>query len=276
MHQIQDQVRLQKPAPGSPPQAIVLAAGRGTRMGGDLPKVVHPIADQPMIRWIVRACRDAGVIRCVVVIGYQGEKVRQALADQPHCVFVEQHEQLGTGHATQMAQHLFAQADAADCFVLPGDAPLIQATTLQALLATHRQTAAAATLATAVLDDPHGYGRIIRHPDGSFQTIVEQKDTTALQQQVREINTGYYCFRTDHLFDSIDKVRNHNAQDEYYLTDVPALLRQAGHTVALLDTVAPEEMMGINNPDQLEVVDRILRARLAQTPATDDQGRPQV
>ena len=150
----------------SRPQVIILAAGKGTRMEGDLPKVVYPVADRPMVWWVVQACLRANVSRCIVVVGYRGDLVRKALADQESCVFVEQRKQLGTGHATQMAQPFFADdAVAGDVFVLPGDGPLIQAHTLARLFETHRAAAAVATVTTAILDNPDGYGRVIRQTD---------------------------------------------------------------------------------------------------------------
>ena len=236
-------------------------------MEGDLPKVVYPVADHPMVWWVVQACLQANVSKCIVVVGYRGDEVRQALAGQERCVFVEQHEQLGTGHAAQMAQPFFADNPAAnDVFVLPGDAPLIQAHTLARLYETHRAATAAATLTTTVLDDPTGYGRVIRQSDGSFQAIVEQKDATPQQAQVREINAGYYCFGSDQLFGTLSQVSDQNAQGEYYLTDVPGLLSQTGQRVAILDGVEPQEIMGVNTTEQLAQVDTILRHRLSQTP----------
>ena len=237
----------------------------------DSPKVVLPVADRPMIWWIVRACRDAGISRCIVVVGYRGQEVRQVLADEPACVFVEQHEQLGTGHAVRMAQPLFDDNNLSPLLVLPGDAPLITPKTLLRLLKVHRQTNAAASVATAELDNPFGYGRVIRDRKGAFQAIVEHKDATESQKRVREINTGYYCFRSDLLFASLSRVSDVNAQGEYYLTDVPGLLRTSGKNVAVLNRVAPEEIMGVNDATQLAEVDQILRARLDGNGATHNR-----
>lgn len=243
------------------PQAIILAAGKGKRMGGDRAKVLFEVADRPMINWVVDACHDAGVGRCVIVVGFQGNLVREALADNPRCVFVEQTEQLGTGHAAAMAQPLFV-GEPCDVFVLAGDGPLIRASTLRTLLATHRDSRAAATLATAVIDDPDGYGRVMRDADGGFNRIVEQKDATAEQLKVREVNPSYYCFASDALFDSLGRIDNRNQQGEYYLTDVPGLLKTRGHVVSVVDAVPPEDVLSINTPEQLAQVDRILRARI--------------
>jgi bifunctional UDP-N-acetylglucosamine pyrophosphorylase/glucosamine-1-phosphate N-acetyltransferase len=256
-----------------PPHAIILAAGKGTRMNSDLPKVVHPVADKPMVWWVAEACRRAGVSRCVVVVGYRAGDVKRALADRDDCVFVEQTEQLGTGHAARMAAPLFVNDSSADVFVLAGDGPLIRDATLTRLLQAHRENGAAATLATAVLDDPSGYGRVVRHADGSFRQIVEQKDATPAQLAVREVNPSYYCFRSDLLFAALAEVKNTNSQREYYLTDVPALLQAQGHRVSVVDAVPAEDVLSINTPEQLAEVDRILRARLAaSSPSASAQG----
>ncbi len=265
------------------PQAILLAAGKGTRMGdGTLPKVLHPVAGRPMIHWVVDACRAAGVERVVVVVGYRGDLVQDALADAAgagQVEFVEQAEQRGTAHAVQIAVPLFKDQPTCDVFVLAGDGPLIRPTTLQQLLETHRDTDAAATLATAVLDDPTGYGRVLRTPGGdasggdafggAFDRIVEQKDATPDQLAVREVNPSYYCFDSAALFDTLEQVGNANASGEYYLTDVPGLLREAGRTVSLVDAVPPEDVLSINTPEHLATVDAILQERLRSA------GRPE-
>ncbi|MEX0774966.1 MAG: NTP transferase domain-containing protein [Phycisphaeraceae bacterium] len=252
-------------AKSAPPQAIILAAGKGTRMGGDagntLPKVVYPVADRPMVWWVVKACRDAGVSRCIVVIGYKGELVQEALADVPGVEYVEQREQLGTGHATRMAEPLL-RGQSLDVFVLAGDGPLIRQATLEQLLDTHRRTGAAATLATSVIADPTGYGRVVRDADGGFGQIVEQKDATPEQRRITEVNPSYYCFASDGLFRTLRQLRNDNKQGEYYLTDVPALLKAQGKTVTVEDAVPPEDVLSINTPQQLAEVDGILRKRL--------------
>jgi len=252
--------------PTLPPDAIILAAGKGVRMGSDLPKVLHPVAGQPMIHWVIKACLQAGVNRCTIVVGYRGDQVRQAVDNLDHCNFVDQDQQLGTAHAVQMAQPVFTAMAPRDVFVLAGDGPLIRPQTLSRLLDTHRTTNAAVTLATASLQDPKGYGRVIRSLDGSFQEIVEQKDATPEQLQIREINPSYYCFRSDLLFDALAKVSNTNAQGEFYLTDTPAVLKQDGHTVTLVEAVPPQDVLGVNNPQELAKADQILRSRV--TPST--------
>ena len=242
--------------------AIIMAAGKGTRMGGDLPKVLYPVAGEPMVKWVVRACREAGADRCILVVGYQQELVREALKDEAGVEFVEQLEQKGTAHAVQMAQPVFEGKPIGDVFVLAGDGPLIRAQTLSRLLEVHRRSHAAATLATAVIEDPTGYGRIVRDGDGHFDAIVEQKDASDEQRAIREVNPSYYCFDGAKMFQTIDQIGANNAQGEYYITDTPGLLKTQGQTVTVVDAVPPEDVLSINNPDQLAEVDRILRDRL--------------
>lgn len=230
-------------------------------MGGDLPKVLYRVAGQPMIRWIVRACRQAGVGRCIIVAGYQGERVRQALEQESHCVFVTQAEQKGTAHATRAAQGLCSAE--ADVFVLNGDGPLIRATVLSRLFELHRRTGSSATLATAVIDDPTGYGRVVRSASGDFEQIVEHNDATPEQLQIKEVNPGYYCFRCGPLFAALAEVDNQNRKGEYYLTAVPALLKRQGQVVSVVHAVPPEDALSVNTPEQQAEVDRILRRRLA-------------
>lgn len=255
------------------PDAVLLAAGQGTRMGSDLPKVLHEVAGIPMIRWVVRACRQAGVRRCIVVVGYRGDLVRQALADERDIKFVEQHEQLGTGHAAMMAGPKFLDQDL-DVFVLCGDGPLIRPATLTTVLDTHRATGAAATLATATLENPDGYGRVLRDSAGGFDRIVEQKDATPEQLAVCEVNPSYYCFRSGDLFTQLANLRNDNAQGEFYLTDVPAMLKSAGQTVTVVDAVPAGDVLSINTPEQLAEVDVVLRRRLAESDGTNAATAP--
>lgn len=249
--------------PAARPQAIILAAGKGTRMGGDRAKVLFSAAGKPMIQWVVQACREAGVERCVIVVGYQADEVKASLDGAGDCVFVEQAEQLGTGHAAKMAAPLFADQPATDVFVLTGDGPLIRGETLTKLLDVHRRADAAATLATAILDDATGYGRVVRDKQGNFDAIVEQKDASPEQLAIREVNPSYYCFRSDGLFEMLTRVNNDNRSGEYYLTDVPGLLRQRGERVMVVDAVPSEDVLSVNTPEQLAEVDRVLRERTA-------------
>lgn len=245
--------------------AVILAAGKGTRMKSDLPKVVHPVADQPMVCWVVKACRDAGINRVVVVVGYQAQKVHDALAGVPGLEYVEQAEQLGTGHAAKMAQPLLDHDGVDRVVVLAGDGPLIRSQTLSVLLKTHQDQQASATLATSRIPDPAGYGRVVRSADGGFEAIVEEKDAGPAQLAINEINPSYYCFDRTSLFQSLDRLKNDNRQGEYYITDVPAMLKAEGRRVVVVDAVPPEDVLSINTPEHLQEVDRLLRQRLGAT-----------
>ena len=257
--------------------AIIMAAGKGTRMGGDLPKVLYEVAGKPMVWWVVKACKEAGAKRCVLVIGYKGDLVREALAGEEGVEFVEQTEQLGTAHAVQMAEPAFEGKPIGDIFVLAGDGPLIRAHTLGRLVEVHRRTGAAATMASSVIDDPTGYGRIVRDGQGQFDCIVEQKDATAEQVTIQEVNPSYYCFDGQKLFKTIDQIGANNAQGEYYITDAPGLLKASGQIVTVVDAVPPEDVLSINNPDQLATVDLILRDRLGmQTPGMTPETAPGI
>jgi bifunctional UDP-N-acetylglucosamine pyrophosphorylase/glucosamine-1-phosphate N-acetyltransferase len=232
-------------------------------MGSDLPKVLLPVAGRPMLLWVVEACRQAGVERCVIVVGYKADQVRDALAGAEDCEFVLQSEQLGTGHAVQMSEPLFADQPATDTFILAGDGPLLRPQTLSRLLEVHREQKAAATLATAVLDDPTGYGRVVRDGSNNFEAIVEHKDATPEQLALREVNPSYYCVGSDVLFTALKQVDNDNQQQEYYLTDVPGLLKRQGRHVAVVDAVPAEDVLSINTPQHLEAVSQIMEQRLA-------------
>ncbi|MBX3322106.1 MAG: NTP transferase domain-containing protein [Phycisphaeraceae bacterium] len=247
------------------PSAIILAAGKGTRMNSDLPKVCHPIGGRPMVCAVIDACLDAGCQRIVLVVGYRHQDVRDAVASYGQRIeFALQTQQLGTGHAVQSAAELFTierRTPGHEVLVLCGDGPLIRASTLQQVLARHRLKHAAATLATSVIDDPDGYGRIVRNPDGSFDAIVEQKNCTPEQRLIREVNPSYYCFDCARLFETLTRVERDTISGEYYLTPVPTLLKRAGHIVEVIDAVPPEDVLSINTPEQLALVDRVYRAR---------------
>ena len=248
--------------------AVILAAGKGTRMQSDLPKVMHEIADRPMVHWVVDAvrCTELACAPVVVVVGYQREVVENSFSERPEWLeFAIQAEQLGTGHAIDMASPVFADPElraTTDVFVLCGDGPLIRTETLSTLLDRHRSTGAAATLATARLENPDGYGRIQRTESGGFDRIVEQKDATEAQRSINEVNPSYYIFKADALFERLSRLKNDNASGEYYITDVFKLLQDDGLGVEVIDSVDPEDVLSINNPEQLAIVDSIMRERL--------------
>jgi bifunctional UDP-N-acetylglucosamine pyrophosphorylase/glucosamine-1-phosphate N-acetyltransferase len=242
--------------------AVILAAGKGTRMKSDLPKVVHEVADRPMIAWVVDAVRKAGADRIVLIIGHGADEVRAIFqGDDADIEYAVQAEQHGTGHATQCAAALLREFDG-DVLVLAGDGPLIRAETIDAMWRRHRETGARATLATSVIDDPTGYGRIVRDGEGRFVAIVEHKNCTPEQRGIREIYPSYACFNAAALFDVLARLAPNDLTGEYYVTDVPQMIRDAGGRVEVIDAVPPEDVLSINTPDQLADVDRILRQRL--------------
>jgi len=252
--------------------AVILAAGKGTRMKSDLPKVVHEVGGRPMVCAVVDACLAAGVGRVIAVVGYKKDKVVDALSEYGDKVaFADQDEQLGTGHAVLCAKDALGglvSDPAADSFVLCGDGPLIRSETLLKMLEVHEKNGAAATLATSVIDDPTGYGRIVRNSAGVFQRIVEQKNLEPGQEDIREINPSYYVFKTGKLFEQLGKVQKNPLTGEYYVTDVPAMLSRAGETVEVISAVPPEDVLSINNPEQLAEVDRVFRERQQQGAAS--------
>jgi UDP-N-acetylglucosamine diphosphorylase/glucosamine-1-phosphate N-acetyltransferase len=249
--------------------AIILAAGKGTRMKSDLPKVLHEVGGRPMLCAVVDACRGAGCERIVLVVGYRQELVREAMAKQGAAwnrgiEYAVQAEQLGTGHAVRCAEPIFSTpAPGADdaVFVLAGDGPLIRAETLRTLLQRHRATGAEATLATSVIEDPAGYGRIVRDGAGEFVGIVEHKQCTPEQLKIREVNPSYYCFSVRSLFATLRDVKRNEGSGEYYITDVPGLLLERGRRVEVIPAVPPEDVLSINTLEQLAEVDAIYRKR---------------
>ena len=236
-------------------------------MGGDLPKVLHEVAGEPMLHWVAAACREAGAAPLIVVVGYQSDRVREAMAGQDDIVFVEQTEQLGTGHAVEVCRDAMADLPG-DAFVLAGDGPLIRTQTLASMVDRHATTMASATLATAVLDDPTGYGRIVRDDDGRFEGIVEQKNASEAQRAIDEVYPSYAIFNVADLFDMLEELPRDEVSGEFYLTDVPAMLRACGKRVELLPGVPAEDILSINTPAQLAQVDAILQQRLHTEAAT--------
>lgn len=249
--------------PRDKPAAIILAAGKGTRMKSDLPKVCHEVGGRAMVCAVVDACLGAGVGRIVAVVGHRQELVRDALAAYPMVEFAVQDRQLGTGHAVRSAAAFFGPGRERRVFVLCGDGPLIRAETLRTLMKRHEESGAAATLATAVLDDPTGYGRVVRDGAGRFVRIVEQKNATPEELAIREVNPSYYAFETAPLFAALEKVERNEVTGEYYLTDVPELLLAEGKVVEVVQAVPREDVLSINTLEELAHVDGIFRRRLA-------------
>jgi bifunctional UDP-N-acetylglucosamine pyrophosphorylase/glucosamine-1-phosphate N-acetyltransferase len=246
-------------------------------MRSDLPKVCFPVGGREMVCAVVDACREAGCERIVVIVGYQQERLRAALAGYERIEYAVQSEQLGTGHAVMSAAGLFADGESGrrDCFVLCGDGPLIRARTLRELHDAHVTSGASAALATAMIENPDGYGRIVRDDAGRFVAIVEQKNATPAQREIREINPSYYCFKTSKLFEALRGVTRNELTGEYYLTDTLGLLRSRGERIEVLASVPPEDILSINTPEDLAKVDAIYRSRSQQPgqPSTTGQSK---
>ncbi|MHC5059485.1 MAG: bifunctional UDP-N-acetylglucosamine diphosphorylase/glucosamine-1-phosphate N-acetyltransferase GlmU [Planctomycetota bacterium] len=241
--------------------AIILAAGESTRMNTKLPKVLHEVCGRPMLAYVLDACRQAGVSRTFVVVGYNKGQVIEQYRDCDDVVFVEQAEQKGTAHAVMCCKEHIA-GFAGQVLILCGDGPLIRSETLKTLVEKHASEMSAATLATTVLDDPAGYGRIERDSYGNIQGIVEDKDCTPQQREIKEVNPSYYCFDAPVLLEALDKIKPDNVKNEYYLTDALHLIIHTGHKVTAVTAVAPEEALGVNDRAQLSCAGKIMQRRI--------------
>jgi bifunctional UDP-N-acetylglucosamine pyrophosphorylase/glucosamine-1-phosphate N-acetyltransferase len=245
-------------------KAVILAAGKGTRMRSELPKVVHEALGQAMVLYSIEAAKQAGaeLENICLVVGHKAELVKETVqARYPRgIVYVEQREQLGTGHAVRCAQDFIGQEGIT--LVLCGDTPLITGATLKRLVDTHIAQNNAITVLTAQLDDPTGYGRIIKDAKGGFVKIVEQKDATPEEQRAKEINSGMYVFNSAVLTKTLAMLTNDNAQGEYYLTDTIELVKKQGlGRVATMSVEDANEIKGVNSPEQLQEAEAILRSR---------------
>ncbi|QWV97595.1 bifunctional UDP-N-acetylglucosamine diphosphorylase/glucosamine-1-phosphate N-acetyltransferase GlmU [Geomonas nitrogeniifigens] len=241
--------------------AIVLAAGMGTRMKSDLVKVMHPVAGPPMIEWPVAAAFAAGVERCVLVVGHQQEKVRDYFAERTEVGFALQAEQLGTGHAVRCAMPEIEE-DAETVLILCGDTPLLTADSLRGMLDAHQQSKACVTVMTATLDDPFGYGRIVKDADGKVVAITEQKDASEAERLIREVNAGVYCVDRGFLAEAVARLENNNAQKEYYLTDVVCQANARGLACRSYQVADPLEISGVNDRVQMADAAAVLRQRI--------------
>jgi bifunctional UDP-N-acetylglucosamine pyrophosphorylase / glucosamine-1-phosphate N-acetyltransferase len=241
-------------------QAVVLAAGKGTRMKSGRAKVLHPVLGVPLLEHVVRTVAATAAAPIAVVVGHQAEAVEAAFAGRG-LSFVRQEPPRGTGHAVQVARESFAAHPDRTLLVVNGDVPLLRPETLQRLLDTHRERGAAATLLTVVLDDPGAYGRVVRDEKGGVRAIVEAKDAAGDVKDIREINAGLYAFEVPALLGVLGKLQPQNAQGEFYLTDVVGLLRAAGQPVAAVAADDPDEGLGVNSIAELASATRTLRAR---------------
>lgn len=243
--------------------AVVLAAGKSTRMKSALPKVLHEVCGRPMIDYVLDAVRAAGVDRIVTVVGHCADRVQAHLSSCPDVAFALQSEQKGTGHAVMMCRDFLA-AHQGPVLILAGDTPLVKPSSLTALLRAQREHQAAAVIGTAVTSANQGLGRIVRDAQGRFVRIVEEKDATEAERQIQEINTGCYAFEAQQLLQALDQIRPDNAQAEYYLTDCPKVLLQGGQRVVAEPVFDDVEALGVNTRAQLAEVTRTIQQATCQ------------
>jgi bifunctional UDP-N-acetylglucosamine pyrophosphorylase/glucosamine-1-phosphate N-acetyltransferase/UDP-N-acetylglucosamine pyrophosphorylase len=242
-----------------PPVAVVLAAGKGTRMKTELPKVLVSACGRPLVAYVMDALEAVPVVQTIFVVGYRAEEVMAALSDRPRLRFVTQDQQLGTGHAVRMAAPLLAE-HTGPVLVVTGDSPLIQTSSLRALLDLYYQARPACVLGTLLKDNPSGLGRIVRDAQGAFQAIVEEKDASPEQRAIREVNMSTYVFDGAALLRSLAELKNDNRQGEYYITDCPGILKAQGADVRALAVLKPCEALSVNTVDDLQAVEAALRS----------------
>lgn len=239
--------------------SIILAAGKGTRMKSNYPKVLHKVAGSPLIWHVCQAVSELGVKENIIVVGYKADEVQEALGNKYK--YALQKEQLGTGHAVIQAEDLL-DASINSVIIVCGDTPLLTGKTLTALWRHHKETKASATVLSAILSEPYGYGRIVRGNGGIVEKIVEEKDADEAERKIKEINTGTYCFEKKELFKALKEITPKNKQGEFYLTDVIEILVRNNKIVEAVAVEDPTETIGINNRIQLAEAEKILRKRI--------------
>ena len=239
-------------------KAVILAAGKGTRMKSDLPKVVHTIDGKCLVDYVIEAARGAGAEDICLVVGYQHEVVREQIKNK-EVFYALQEEQLGTGHAVKCAREFLGTEG--ETMILFGDTPLITAKTLKSLRSYHREKENAVTVLSALVEDPTGYGRIIRDEQGHFVKSVEHKDANEVELKAKEINSGMYLFDTKELGEALEKITPNNAQGEYYLPDTLTIIKQKGRKVDAFALKDAEDITGVNDREQLAEATRIIRRR---------------
>ena len=240
-------------------QALILAAGKGTRMKSKYPKVIHPVCGLPMVTHVIKSAEVVSDKRPWMVVGFGAGQVRETVGEAVE--YIHQEQQLGTGHAVLMAREKLARNDG-QLLVLYGDTPLITGATLEKMVQIHLENRSAATVMTTVLDQPFGYGRIKRDTEGKLVGIVEEKDASSEEKAIKEINTGIYCFSIPELLCALPRLRPQNAQGEYYLTDLIGLLKEDGESVETMILEDSDDIIGPNDRMALAQVDRIMRERI--------------
>ncbi len=243
----------------NPPVAIVLAAGKGTRMKSDLPKVLCEANGRPLLAYVIDALKQAGVTRFVVVVGYRAELVQTALAGDPSIEFALQTEQLGTGHAVMMCRAAVEDHEG-PVVVIAGDSPMLQSDSIRRLLDEFETSRPACILGSLIHHDPTGLGRIVRDSQGNFTGIVEHKDATPEQLEINETNMSTYIFDCQKMLAALDQLTDNNQQREYYITDIPGILLRNGEDVRALPVLKPIEALSVNTLDQLAEVEAAILA----------------
>ena len=242
-------------------KSVILAAGKGTRMKSDKPKVVHQVMGKPMVYYSIEAARQAGADEVCVIVGYKADEVKSAIAASVNDVKVDyalQEEQLGTGHAVKCAADFIGRDG--DVIILCGDTPLVTGDTLRKALDFHKESGNGVTVISAMLDDPFGYGRIIRDGD-SLAKIVEQKDADEAEQAVKEVNSGMYIFHCAALQDALSQISNDNAQGEYYLPDAIEIIKKMGLPASAVPMDDADQIRGVNTLEQLADAEKIMENR---------------
>ena len=243
------------------PAAIILAAGQGKRMKSEKAKVLHEICGRPMIRYVVEAARGAGAKTIIVVVGYAADQVRECFQDEPDIHFATQTEQLGTGHAVKVCRPLLADYHG-PVLILVGDEPLLRPQPLTDLLDRQKIDQAACLLGTAIMDDPMGFGRILRDSAGRFLRIVEERDCNAEERVLKEVNPSCYVFKLPELWNALDQIGTSNSQGEYYLTDAPEHLMNMGYKVVALNVLRADDVLGVNTRQHLALAGMTMQARI--------------
>ena len=237
---------------------IILAAGKGTRMKSELPKVLCEANGRPLIDWVLDSLADAGITKAVIVVGYEADLVKERLADRDNLTFVLQDQQLGTGHAVKVCEDELAKHDG-PVLVVAGDSPMIQSDSIKSLLTDFEQRQLDCLLGTLNKDEPYGLGRIVRDGEGAFVGIVEEKDASDEQQKITEVNMSTYLFKSSRLIWALQQLKNDNRQGEYYITDCPAILLGDGGRVDALPVLKPCESLSVNTVDELALVEAELK-----------------
>ncbi len=236
--------------------AVILSAGKGTRMKSDIPKVLHEIKDKPIVEYVIDSSRKAGAKDIYVVVGYKKELVIDRLKEK-NVIFVEQYKQLGTGHALMMVEP-YLRSFYGTIVVLVGDAPLISCKTIKEIVRLREENKVSCVVVTFELDEPGSYGRIVKDEEGKVLKIVEAKDASKEELKIKELNSGIYAFESPYIFEALKRLNKNNAQGEYYLTDVIEIFINNNKKVLSYKVENPQEVLGVNTPQDLEAIKSLI------------------